>query len=189
VRYLIYKSLKRIAFNVRPALMVLMGAAALAGVAFVYTVNQFYNTNQVGTGRHVNISFLPEELASSIGIVLATLFVTMFTTLFASRGDFLRGIGVLFAEGSLTLALVGTAYILPGFAGETAYLQDYYTFVMKQVLVVAITMFPLMLVGGVTGMILYDKIGDTEETWVGRWKRRRKQMLSMPQKSNFERKA
>ena len=168
MRYLMHKTLRRLGAGIQPAAYVLLGASALAGVAFVYTVNQFYNENQVGTGTNVNLSFLPEDLSSSLGLVLATLLVSMFTTLFASRGDFLRGIAVLFSEGGLTLGFVGIAYVAPGLLGETAYLQDYYAFVMKQLIVVAITMFPLMLVGGVTGMILFDKIGDLEDGWLAK---------------------
>jgi hypothetical protein len=161
MRYLLHKALKRLHANLPAAGLVILASAALAGMAFVYTLNQFYNMSQIGTGADINISFLPTDLSTSVGLVITALFVSVFTTLFTSRGDFIRGMACLFAAGTLTLSLVAIAYVMPGLVGAAVYLPDYYTFVAKQVMVVGITLFPVMMVGGVVGMLLYDRIGPT----------------------------
>jgi len=159
MRYVMHKALKKLLANLPAVGLVLLASAALAGMAFIYTLNQYYNQAQIGTGVDINISILPSDISTSIGLVVTALFVSIFTTMFTSRGDFLRGMGFLFALGILTLSFVGIAYVTPGLVGEAVYLQDYYTLVMKQIIVVGVTIFPVMMVGGVTGMLLYDKIG------------------------------
>lgn len=144
--------------NLLSLIFIIIGACAIAGLSFVYTITQANDHILIGSGKKTEMSFLPSDLITPVGIVLLALMLSFLLSFLMYEGRFQTGFYGTLGMVFLSLTVLLLSYMYPGFAGMVEYSDLYIIWVIKEVFIVMLFIFPISFVGAAVGIFFADRL-------------------------------
>jgi len=146
--------------NIFKFVLIVLGACALAGLSFVYTITQYNKSQIIGSGKATEIAFIPSDFIEPMAIVMLSLTLSLLISFIIYDGKFGPSFYAPIFMNLLTLVILGVAYFYPALLGIVEYTDSYFFWASTQVFIIMLFILPIGFVGAVVGTLIADRFDE-----------------------------